>query len=321
MTSSFQVKFNEINEFKYALESSKEESSGDESHDESLQDFFDDRIKMIAKDLNSSSDLSDEEFIFLACKWSLLDLEVDSRKVRFVQKQNPSFTLLDLLIKYSEESENLSLDIQRHEIDLMKLGETDWLTSDHINAYMEILKIRYGDGFDFFVPESCRLEDNLEYRNLLEDRLEQSYSREINALKFNGEVIAFPVNIGGYHWTMAVADRRTNTLHYYDSLGSLQMRNNQHLRTRLSDILEVMKALPSDCDGEWRIENSTENSRIQRDSYNCGVYSIWAVEAKLRGKDPLRLNDIIKYRKKVMENIRKKFKQVGVGLGARLELR
>ncbi|MFT4553355.1 MAG: hypothetical protein ACI9S8_001993 [Chlamydiales bacterium] len=286
-------------------------------HNENLQNCLESRVKEIGNALlNSSDELSENDFMNLAIRWAALDGEVDRKRVEIQKRTNRAYTLTDLLLEYSKDSTNDKIEIPNGE--LMHLGPQDWLKGDHINAALTLLKEQNGGRFEFVAPESCRLEDHANYQSNLNAMIEQfgdSAAGIANDFNHQADFIAFPINIGNYHWTMAIADRTTNTVKYYDSMGSRRLSSD--LSKRLETIRQAMKSIKSINDSKkWKIKNVTKKTHQQRDSYNCGVYSIMTAERILRGKSVLNPLNIAAYREGVNSDIQTYFRQQGTGLGA-----
>lgn len=139
-----------------------------------------------------------------------------------------------------------------------------WLNDELINATLSL----YTDKHNIWVFNTY-FYDKLthpvyNYANV------QRWTKSVDLFAFRGVLI--PIHVSGVHWTLAVADMKTETLHYFDSMGgrdgSLILR---HLLTYLQKEHQAKKldALSS----AWTMRVWTKKEIPQQSNdFDCGVF-------------------------------------------------
>jgi sentrin-specific protease 1 len=94
--------------------------------------------------------------------------------------------------------------------------------------------------------------------------------------------IYFPINIGNYHWTLAVAFVQERRIQYYDSMGGLGSTYLEELRKYFND--EHWHKKKTKDKREWTLVLCTAETPQQVGVKDCGVFVCMFAEFLSRGR-------------------------------------
>jgi len=108
-----------------------------------------------------------------------------------------------------------------------------------------------------------------------------------------------PVNIGNFHWTLAVIYVTKKRIVFYDSMGGSGDKYLQALKRYLTDESQDKKQKAIDLN-DWTVQSNGKKIPRQNNSYDCGVFTC-AFADFLSDDLPLRFaqSDIAKWRHKI----------------------
>lgn len=114
-------------------------------------------------------------------------------------------------------------------------------------------------------------------------------------------LFAHPIRLNGNHHTTLVIDIENGSVEYYNSFGSdSRVKKN---------LLELEKKLSIQYEKPFTYRHATKNTCLQKDSYQCGVWTCKFVEERIKqgpSFDPSQCNnDVSQYRKHVYSTVYK----------------
>ena len=278
-------------------------------------DKLDERLQLLAhklKEFERNTNLSENKFMNLSCKWSTVDSQIIGLKgqknsvsdqtenmkdtLTYVNENIDAFRYhLGKAVKSSEIGEKVERSAssskankyfynKNHIPPRLDPGEKKWLQSGHINAAMNHLEEIF-PYFKAFTADGCD-HDSILYKdvlnlNLVQLLLEKGPEQDPLGGKDTRQ-IAFPVNLDRGHWVIAMANIYTHTISYYNSFGS---KIDSRIKPRLQQIQNFMKQrqfILTEDNTDWKIV-SVEGAP-QKDGWSCGDHAIWFAEESLLTK-------------------------------------
>lgn len=94
-------------------------------------------------------------------------------------------------------------------------------------------------------------------------------------------ILAYPLNVSGNHWTLVVIDRKKRTLEYYDS--KKNYGNYSEIVNRLEHFAQFLSAKDPEKSPYTFI--SKINKTLQLDSYQCGIWVAYFLEARCKNPE------------------------------------
>ncbi len=152
----------------------------------------------------------------------------------------------------------------------------EWLTDEHINAYLSLLDSTVGKEHNvyFMTPVISQAVKCLQNSNAIELPLEffnMSYIfvpvNDALALDFNSKTHA-----SGSHWSLLLFSKRENKFYYFDSTNLYNLNSAKKTVQKLSRYLSNF--------GELKME--TVKTPQQTNSRDCGIYLILIIDAILK---------------------------------------
>jgi hypothetical protein len=257
------------------------------------------KLRKCYEDFNKYDGFNDDE------RKNVSDMnETDTIKKTLLNARYDSFTASNATIPLTdavegnclEDARELKFDITINKETIIKLRPGVWLNDEIVNFYMKMLQKRDDDlvekypsrdpsyYFNSFFIAKLLDEGGYKYKNVKN----WSERAKINIFKMNK--IFFPVNISNNHWTMAVIYMKKKQICYYDSFHETGERylkgllhyivdeGNKLLKKKYIEDDEAKQLnLPVDRI-EWSLIPFGENSPIQRNGLDCGVFSIMCAD-------------------------------------------
>jgi len=159
---------------------------------------------------------------------------------------------------------------------------TTWLNTDDINRVMKQYEKKYPDFFFVGpIPLDCGINSDLQCQ-LTNFDINKMHKKGINYL---GMIINTDVSSGpGIHWYSLMIDLKKRTISHFDSYGEKPLK----------ETYDIMKRIKNDYKNGSNIDLKLEynNKRFQRDGYNCGMYSLFFIIAKLQGKTMAQIQNM-----------------------------
>ena len=179
---------------------------------------------------------------------------------------------------------------------LKQYYRTNWLSNFEIDEYSRSLKERY----PYFKLEACYTLYN--YKNIADQVL-----GDLNQATLSKQtVLAYPLNIKKDHWTLLYIDKKKRTVEYYDSLKNYASSKEMKAIKNIAKIISEREVTQSPYQFISKIRKT-----LQPDDYQCGVWTIYFLEERLKNPDvdfnQLNVKQaqkmIANYRSQVRENI------------------
>ena len=162
---------------------------------------------------------------------------------------------------------------------MQKLQPGVWL-NDEVIHYFLLMLARRDEAFCDADPERRRCHFFKSF--FLTKLLHQEGYRYGNVKRWSRKVprkdifaldkIFFPVNVGGMHWTVAVAFMQKRRIEFYDSMNGSGREELQALLSYLNDEHQAKKGSPLPDADEWELV-APDGVPQQRNGFDCGVFT------------------------------------------------
>jgi len=90
---------------------------------------------------------------------------------------------------------------------------------------------------------------------------------------FNLDRIFFPVNVGGMHWTVAVAFMQEKRIQFFDSMCGSGIEYLEALFRYIKDEHKAKKGSPLPDEDEWELVECRPDTPQQENGFDCGVFT------------------------------------------------
>jgi len=112
---------------------------------------------------------------------------------------------------------------------LARLRPSTWLDDEVINFYGSMIQSRAdNDAEDGKPVTKLHYFNTFFYKKMSEDGYTKMLSRWTKKVDiFQKDLVIFPINVGGVHWTCGAIDFKRKRLEYYDSLGNFNATMEQ----------------------------------------------------------------------------------------------
>ena len=90
---------------------------------------------------------------------------------------------------------------------------------------------------------------------------------------FNLDRIFFPVNVGGMHWTVAVAFMQEKRIQFFDSMCGSGIEYLEALFRYIKDEHKAKKGSPLPDEDEWELVECSPDTPQQENGFDCGVFT------------------------------------------------
>lgn len=180
------------------------------------------------------------------------------------------------------------------------IRDETWLDASHIEGYSKFLALEHSD---LFIPLPFAYTTDLvkAFYQKIDVAIFQSIdSQEIDLSK--KMFLAYPLKISDNHWTLIFIDRIKRTIEFYDS----KKNYGNH-----EEVIKYLEKFTNDFSIKDPGEKSYTfirkiNTKLQPDSYQCGIWTLYFLENRLKNPD-IDFNKMdIKAAQKIIANYRKK---------------
>ena len=155
------------------------------------------------------------------------------------------------------------------------LKPTCWLNDEVVNFYMCMLQardtnlcIKYSSRVASYFFNSFLVKKLLDEKDAYDYKSVASWTKNINP--FNMDKLFFPVNLGNYHWALAVVYMKEKCITYYDSLG---YDGTKYMDGLMKWIVDEAKKRRVEIEEDKWSANRVDPPK-QTNGYDCGVFLI-----------------------------------------------
>jgi sentrin-specific protease 1 len=208
--------------------------------------------------------------------------------------------------------ERFNAKVYRSQIRCMRPGT--WLNDEIINQYLFLLQERSALLCKDLAPgqrgQGARLRcymHNTQFYTKLTEGGTYDYSRVAKwtsrgtrkADLFDKDIVFFPRNIGGAHWTLCVAYMTERRIEYLDSMGAAGSECMADVLRYLADEHADKKKIPLDTSA-WTTKSHRRNCPQQHNTNDCGVFlSTFVNHLSVGAKLDFSQSDMEYYRKRI----------------------
>lgn len=209
-------------------------------------------------------------------KMSNVDDEYQDLPLPSPEEIEQTIQVLQMLQKNQPVINKFNIVITREDIETLE--PKVWLSDQVINFYFQMIAERSakkkGRGlplvFSNFTQFWNRYLAGLEKPELFDNGQLLRWTKNIDLQKY--DIILFPHNVGGNHWTMTAVDVKKKELRYYDSIGSHDCGLNKMQLVLAYLRVEYQARNGSELPGDWSLNTATDIPE-QFNGFDCGVFS------------------------------------------------